>query len=210
MPELPCTARRDASSSSRVGACAAAKEMGMGRFILPSVVLAVLTGIAIAGDVKSGLDPGKTVAAFTVSDVTGPNKGKSLCYRCAYEDCPVACVFTREITNEVATLVQRIDAAVGDNQAKDMKAFVVLLTEDAEGGAKQLANLAEAKGIKHVPLTIFNDPSGPRSYRISTDAAVTVLMWKKATVVVNHAFDTGKLTEEQVRSVAGDTGKILN
>jgi hypothetical protein len=182
----------------------------MGRLIVSVVAMVALAGMAVAAEVKSGLEPGKTAAAFTVNDVTGPNKGKSLCYRCAYEDRPVACVFTREVSEEVAALIQQIDAAVGANRAKDMKAFVVLLTEDAEGGAKQLAKLAETRGIKHVPLTTFNDESGPRSYRISKDAAVTVLMWKKAKVVVNHAFGTAKLTEDQIKSVTADAAKILN
>jgi hypothetical protein len=34
-----------------------------------------------ADELKSGLQPGDTAAAFNVKDVTGPRKGKSLCYR---------------------------------------------------------------------------------------------------------------------------------
>jgi hypothetical protein len=30
---------------------------------------------------KSGLQPGDPAGAFNVKDITGPNKGKSLCYR---------------------------------------------------------------------------------------------------------------------------------
>jgi hypothetical protein len=40
------------------------------------------TGRAAAeeGEFRSGLQPGETTAAFQCRDVTGPNKGKSLCY----------------------------------------------------------------------------------------------------------------------------------
>ena len=34
-----------------------------------------------ADELKSGLQPGDEAAAFNVKDVTGPRKGKSLCYR---------------------------------------------------------------------------------------------------------------------------------
>jgi hypothetical protein len=42
----------------------------------------VLVGTCRAGDaVQSGLSPGEFVNAFNVDDITGPNKGKTLCYR---------------------------------------------------------------------------------------------------------------------------------
>ncbi len=184
----------------------------MPRLIIPAVALIpliALTTMAIAAEVKSGLDPGKTTTAFVVKDITGPNQGKSLCYRCAYEDRPVTCIFIREINDKVAGLIQQIDATVADNKSKDMKAFVVLLTDEADAGAKQLTKLAETKGIKNVPLTLF-DADGPLRYKISKDAAVTILMWKKATVAVNHAFDSAKLTEDQIKAVISDTSKILD
>ena len=34
-----------------------------------------------AEELKSGLQPGDSAGAFNVKDVTGPRKGKSLCYR---------------------------------------------------------------------------------------------------------------------------------
>ena len=50
---------------------------------VPAVVVSiVMVGIALAGDaVKSGVKPGESVNAFNVDDITGPNKGKTLCYR---------------------------------------------------------------------------------------------------------------------------------
>jgi hypothetical protein len=48
-----------------------------------SVVVSILVvGTSLAGDaVQSGLKPGEFVRPFNVDDVTGPNKGKTLCYR---------------------------------------------------------------------------------------------------------------------------------
>jgi hypothetical protein len=46
------------------------------------VVSIVMVGASRAGDaVKSGLALGEAVSPFDVEDITGPNKGKTLCYR---------------------------------------------------------------------------------------------------------------------------------
>ena len=50
---------------------------------IPAVVVSIgLVGTSLAGDaVQSGLKIGEFVNAFDVDDITGPNKGKTLCYR---------------------------------------------------------------------------------------------------------------------------------
>ncbi len=46
------------------------------------VVSIVVVGTGLAGDaVESGLKVGEHVNAFLVDDITGPNKGTTLCYR---------------------------------------------------------------------------------------------------------------------------------
>ena len=46
------------------------------------VVSIVMVGTGLAGDaVQSGQNVGDPVSPFDVLDVTGPNKGKTLCYR---------------------------------------------------------------------------------------------------------------------------------
>jgi hypothetical protein len=46
------------------------------------VVSIVVVGTSFGGDaVESGLKAGQFVRPFDVEDVTGPNKGKTLCYR---------------------------------------------------------------------------------------------------------------------------------
>lgn len=52
------------------------------RVALPAVVVSALAvGTASAGDVESGVQVGDFAAPFDVKDITGPNKGKTLCYR---------------------------------------------------------------------------------------------------------------------------------
>ncbi len=46
------------------------------------MVSIVMMGASYAGDpVKSGLKLGEAVNPFDVEDITGPNQGKTLCYR---------------------------------------------------------------------------------------------------------------------------------
>lgn len=51
--------------------------------IVPSVALATLCvgALVVAAEVKSGLQVGDSAGAFNVKDCTGPNEGKTLCYR---------------------------------------------------------------------------------------------------------------------------------
>jgi len=181
----------------------------MNRILFSALALVSTAGLVIAAEVKSGLSAGEKPSAFNVKDITGPNAGKSLCYRCQYGTRPVTVVFTREITPEVSDLVKQLDEKVGANKDKKMAGFVVLLTDDADGGAKQLSKLAADKKIANVPLTVFDGTAGPESYKISKDAAVNVMMWNKMTVQVNEAFGAGKLTKDDASKIAGETKKIL-
>ena len=52
----------------------------MNRLILSSACLFIFAATASA-EVKSGLQPGDRAGVFNVKDITGPYKGKSLCYR---------------------------------------------------------------------------------------------------------------------------------
>lgn len=50
--------------------------------LLPSLAVAfAFASAAVAADVESGLQVGERAGAFQVRDITGPAKGKSLCYR---------------------------------------------------------------------------------------------------------------------------------
>jgi hypothetical protein len=54
----------------------------MHRIWMTSIAAAVaVCGLAVAAELQSGLQVGDHAGAFNVKDITGPNKGKSLCYR---------------------------------------------------------------------------------------------------------------------------------
>ena len=182
------------------------------RKLIAFSVAAVLaaTSMVSADDVKSGLEPGSFVGAFQVRDITGPRKGKSLCYRCAYSGRPVVSIFARDVNDELVDLIKQVDKKVGDNADKEMRAFVILLTDDPDEAATKLKKVAETAKVKNVPLTVFDGQAGPPSYKITKDADVNVMMWVGGKVKVNEAFGKGKLAKKSVASVVKKSDKILN
>lgn len=119
-------------------------------------------------------------------------------------------IVAREITDDLTSLVKKIDDVVGKNKDKKMAAFFVLLSKDPDADEKKLKELAKKKEIKNIPLTVYEGIAGPPNFKVSEDADVTIMMWvgKQRQVKVNHALtnkDLKAATEEVVR----DTGKIL-
>ncbi len=51
--------------------------------LVPTIAIMALSfsAVAVADDLKSGLKVGQKAGFFLVKDSTGPNAGKSLCYR---------------------------------------------------------------------------------------------------------------------------------
>lgn len=169
----------------------------------------LMASSAFAAD-KDCLEVGSGVGAFTVTDVTGPSAGKALCYRCQFQDRPVVSIFTRQINDELATLVKNVDQVVGKNQGEKMAAFVVLLSDDPKSQEGELKALAKKHGISNTPLTTFDDKNGPPSYKLSKDADFTVMMWVDGELKVNETFQSGQLNQQKVAQVVEKTDAILN
>ena len=91
-----------------------------------------------------------------------------------------------------------------------MAAFVVLLTDKPHSQHDQLLKAAKDHGIRHTPLTIYQNAKGPMRYRIHEDADVTILMWVESDVKANHAFRSADLNAEAIKAIVSDTQKILN
>ncbi len=166
--------------------------------------------VSYAAAPQSGLQVGEKVPAYNVNDCTGPSAGKSLCYRCKFGARPTVNIFAREITPELVDLIKQVDQKVAANENLKMAAFVVHLTDDTEVSADQLKKVAtENQGLKNIPLTNYEGAAGPSGYKIGQDADITVLMWVKGEVKVNHALKSADLNKETISKIVGDTSKIL-
>jgi len=49
--------------------------------LLSAAMVCAGNGVAMAEELKSGLEVGAAATPFNVRDITGPNAGKTLCYR---------------------------------------------------------------------------------------------------------------------------------
>lgn len=177
-----------------------------------AVAVFAFAGVVLAADsVKSGLPVGQSVPAFNVTDCTGPNEGKTLCYRCQYGNRPVVAVFTRRLSDDLSGLVKELDSAVGSHKDKDLKSFVVFMTDEPDAANSKLKAMASSGKIsKNVPLTVFQTSEGPDGYQISPDADVTVLVWNKSKVAANEAFGKGqKVSADDVKRVVASVQKAL-
>ena len=142
----------------------------MKRTALAIAASAMLAVSAFAADpVKSGLKPGEPVPAFQVVDVSGPNKGKQLCYRCQYGQSPVIAAFVKTGT-DAAPLLKGIQQLVDEHKASRLRTFVVYM-----GGPETKASIEKMAAEKGISIPVTFLPQGPSAsdiaaYRISPEA----------------------------------------
>lgn len=161
------------------------------KHIFGALLLAGLTANVTAADLKSGLQVGDTFIPFTVQDVTGPRRGNSLCYGCAFGKHSVINIHTKTLSPELVTVLQGLDGLVDSAtqiKGESKHAFLVYLTEEPDQAEKELNELAKSAGIKNIPLTIYDELSGPPPYKLAAGADVTVMMWDRTKVTTNMAF----------------------
>jgi hypothetical protein len=112
-------------------------------------------------------------------------------------------IFTRKIDDSLTSLVKKLDKA---HQDKKICSFVVYLTDDKDA-KEELAKVVDKNGIKKTVLTIDNVP-GPPDYGIAKEAEVTVVLYNKRKVEVNHAYRKGEFNAKAVEQVVSDLSKI--
>jgi hypothetical protein len=117
-------------------------------------------------------------------------------------------IFAREVSDNLTSLVKKIDAETAKNKDARMGSFVVFLSDD-EGMEKKLKELAKKNKLENTVLTLVEKKDGPEGYDIDKDADVTVVLYTKRTVKANHAFKKGEMKEKDVKKIVDDIKKIL-
>jgi hypothetical protein len=120
---------------------------------------------------------------------------------------PVVLVFGRKITEPLTNLVKKLDAEVGKNKATRLKAVVVMLSDD-DGLEQTLSELSKRQGIRRVSLATMSDE--PKHYKLSQEADVTVILYKRRKVEANHAFRKGELNEKSIETILADVSKVVS
>jgi len=177
-------------------------------------LLATVTTVGNAEELKSGLQPGKFIGAFYVTKCAGAENdgvavGKNLCYRCKNGGRPQVMVFTRSSDKKVAKLVAGLDAAIEKNSDKELRAFVNLLGTDKDALSAEAKKFAKTSKAKNVPVVVPNEFSnGPENYGLNPKAEVTVILAGAGKVQANHAF--GSTKDLNIDAVLADISKIVN
>jgi hypothetical protein len=103
-------------------------------------------------------------------------------------------------------LVKKLDTEVAKNKDAKLRACVVMLSDDEKMESK-LKDLG--KTAKNVDLGVDN-VAGPKAWKIAKDADVTVILYSKGKVAVNHAFKKGDFKSGDIEKVVGGLPKILS
>jgi hypothetical protein len=119
---------------------------------------------------------------------------------------PVVLVFGREITDPLTKLTKRLDAEVGKKKAARLRAVLVILREDDET-ERTLKGVGERQEIEKISLAIMADD--PKLYKLSQQADVTVVVYERNTVKVNHAFRKGELSDKAIDTILADVSKVV-
>jgi hypothetical protein len=118
-------------------------------------------------------------------------------------------VFARELSEPLGKLVAKLDKALADHKAADLRAWVTFLSDDQPALDPKVVQWGQKHAVRAVPLGVFEEVGGPPSYRLSRDADVTVLLFVKQKVVSNFAFRPGELTEARVTEVLQALPRIV-
>jgi hypothetical protein len=186
--------------------------MRTNRIVALGLAAVVLAGGVVAAEKGSGVTSGpqvgqKVPGPFHPLNVTGKAAGEKHCLYCENGTNPVAMIFAREVSPELATLVKKVDAATAQHGDCSMGSFVVFLNDDETLKGK-LERMAKEADLKKTVLSIDN-PAGPKGYNVSKDADVTVVLYTEHLVKANHAFKKGELKEGNIDTIVGDISKIL-
>jgi D-aminopeptidase len=182
------------------------------RNLFAAAVVAVLGGVVVAGDLKSGPQAGdKVPGAFHPYNVNGENAGKTACLYCAAGDSPVAVVFARTGDDAMThKLIKALDAETVKNAKAEMFSFAVF-QGDKTKLEPQLKDAAKKSELKKLVLAIEdNEDPIPAKYNLNKDADVTVLLYVDRVVKANYSFAKGKLTDKDIENVVKDVSKIVN
>ncbi|MBY0230320.1 MAG: hypothetical protein K2W96_13635 [Gemmataceae bacterium] len=143
---------------------------------------------------KSGPQAGEKLAGpFHPLNING----EKACPYCSNGDKPVAMVFARSASKDVETLAKKLEAACA--KTDELASFFVFCS-DADGLEAKLKKVAKDAELKKVVLSIDN-PAGPKGYKVSKDAEVTVVLYKNRKVVENKTFADGKISEKDIEAI---------
>lgn len=172
-----------------------------------ALVAALLLASASASPkLESSLKPGATVTAFQVQDVSGPARGKQLCYVCRSGGRPLIIAFIHDDPARGAAVAAHLQTLTQKYRSKDLQAFVVFL-----GGPELKEGIDRLARDKNLVIPLTFPPQGVRQpdlapYALNTLARNTVLVCREHKVRANFV----NVDEKSFPAVAKAAAKMLS
>jgi hypothetical protein len=143
---------------------------------------------------------------------TGAERGKSKCMFCDTGDRPAVVVFARNPGDNLGKLAAKLDKALAEHKAAELRCWVAFISKEQETLDPQLVRWSKQHGLKSLPVGTYVDPNegGPESYLLAREADVTVVMLVKQKVVATFAFRAGELTDEAASPVLQALPKLVD
>jgi hypothetical protein len=117
-------------------------------------------------------------------------------------------IFAREISDDLTSLVKKIDAATAKNGKSKMGSFVVVCNDD-EKTEDKLKELAKKEGLKKTILTVVDKKSGPEGYDLDPKADITVVLYNKRNTKAQFAYAKGDMKTKDIDAILAALPKIL-
>lgn len=173
----------------------------MKRWFLLIVALGIGAVLSAAEPCISGLSLGQRPGPYTFVMCTGPNRGQLHCHICENADRPAVIVFARNPSAPLGKLVGRLDKALGEHKDAKLNAWVTFLATDQSAIDAKVIDWGKQHAVSNIPLGVFEDVTGPPSYRLARDADVTIILFVNRKVVANFAWRAGDLNDERIAEV---------
>ncbi len=172
-----------------------------------SILLASIS-LAAADPCKSGPQADQRPGPYAALVSVGKERGTQHCYICETAARPVVIVFARSLSEPLGKLVSKLDGAVKEHKAAEMRAWVTFLADDQTKLDQQVVKWAQTYALSGVPCAVFEDTVGPPTYLLHKEADVTVLLAVKQKVVANFAFRAGELNDAAIAEIVKTLPKI--
>jgi hypothetical protein len=168
---------------------------------IPIIALLTSAAIAAADPCKSGLQSKQRPGPYSALVCVGKERGTQHCYICEAENRPIIIVFARTPSEPLGKLVKKLDSAIKEHKAVELRSWVTFLAADQTAMDKQIVKWAQQHAISAVPCAVFEDTVGPPTYLLAKEADVTVLLSVNRKVVANFAYRANELDDAAIAEI---------
>ena len=167
-----------------------------------TLIILIASGFAGAADpLAPGLTAGQRPGPYAALVAVGSQRGQMHCFICETGDKPAVIIFARHLSDPLGKLVQGLDRALLERKSADLRAWVTFLHEDQTAFDADVVRWSKQQAVRGVALGVFENLTGPPSYRLHREAEVTVLLYVKQKVVRSFAFRPGEWNETRITAI---------